>query len=40
MYGTTKPEGAGKPLKRVEVLNISTNESIVYDSISIAAKAL
>lgn len=40
MYGTTKPEGAGTPSKRVEVLNISTNESIVYDSISIAARAI
>lgn len=40
MFGKARPEGAGKSSKRIEVLNILTNENTVYDSVSLAAKAI
>ena len=35
-----KPEGSGKPSQRIKVLDILTNESTIYDSMSAAASAL
>jgi hypothetical protein len=39
-YGQPRIEGAGRPLQRIEVIDKNSNEIIVYNSISEAAKAL
>jgi group I intron endonuclease len=40
MYGKPKPKGAGSPAKKCSVFDKNTNETIVYESISEAARAL
>jgi len=40
MYGNVRPEGAGKPHKKIAVLDKDNNNTTIYDSISAAAKAL
>jgi group I intron endonuclease len=41
-YGkhTKRPEGAGSPSQQIEVFDLKNNETITYDSISAAARAL
>ena len=40
MFGKAKPEGAGTPSQKIEVLDLLTNERIEYESINAAALAL
>lgn len=40
MYGKAKAEGAGRPSQRLSVLDLTTNEKTIYDSMSAAAEAL
>lgn len=39
-YGLARPEGGGKSMQKLEVLDISTNSKTEYDSMSAAALAL
>jgi len=40
MYGKPKPEGAGRLKQQIEVTDIKNNQTILYDSIREAARAL
>lgn len=40
MFGKARPEGAGSPSLKLEVLDLLTNERIEYESINAAALAL
>jgi NUMOD1 domain len=40
MLGKPRPEGSGKPCKKVEVFDNKNYQATTYDSLSAAAKAL
>ena len=40
MYGKTKIKGAGKPVQKISVTDTLTNSTKIYESISVASKAL
>lgn len=40
MYGKARAVGAGSPSQRIEVKDLLTNKSTIYDSISATAAAL
>lgn len=40
MFGKAKPEGAGRPYQKIEVIDVKNNITTIYDSISLAALAL
>lgn len=40
LFGKVKPEGSGRSVQRIEVLDLLTNEKLEYDSIGAAALAL
>ena len=39
-FGQARPEGAGKPSQKVELVNILTNEKKIYQSINEASNSL
>ena len=40
MFGKPRPEGSGRPSKKIEVIDIKNNITTRYDSITAAALAL
>jgi hypothetical protein len=40
MFGKKRPQGAGSPAQKIEVLDCETNETTIYDSMGEAARAL
>jgi hypothetical protein len=40
LFGQVKPEGSGRPVQRIEVLDLLTNEKLEYGSLGEAALAL